>query len=210
MGLYGDQILPRLIDKMCGTRDMKAWREKATAGLTGTVVEIGFGSGHNVPLYPPEVERVLAVEPSGVARKLAAARIGASTIPVEFIGLDGQGLPLGDASVDAALSTFTLCTIPDERLALRELFRVLRPGGLLHVVEHGLSGDEKVQHRQHRIEPINRRVAGGCHLTRDHWAAIRDAGFEIEHATTEQAKGPKTHACFYLGVARKPVLVTAG
>jgi hypothetical protein len=87
--------------------------------------------------------------------------------------------------------------------------RVLRPGGRLHVVEHGLSGDERVRHRQGRIEPLNRRLAGGCHLTRDHWAAIRDAGFEIESATTEKARGPKTHSCFYLGVARKPAAVAA-
>jgi ubiquinone/menaquinone biosynthesis C-methylase UbiE len=204
MGFYGEQVLPRLIDKMCGAGDMAEWRRKAVAGLTGTVVEIGFGSGLNVPHYPPTVERVLAVEPSAVARKLAAPRIAASSVPVEFVGLDGQGLPLGDASVDAALSTFTLCTIPDERKALRELLRVLRPGGRLHVVEHGSSGDEKVQHRQRRIEPINKRLAGGCHLTRDHWATIRAAGFEIESATTEMARGPKTHSVFYVGVARKP------
>jgi ubiquinone/menaquinone biosynthesis C-methylase UbiE len=203
MGFYGEQVLPRLIDKMCGAGDMDEWRRRAVAGLTGTVVEIGFGSGLNVPLYPPTVTRVLAVEPSAVARKLAAPRIAASSIPVEFIGLDGQGLPLGDETVDSALSTFTLCTIPDERKALRELRRVLRPGGRLHVVEHGASGDPKVQHRQQRIEPLNRRLAGGCHLTRDHWATIRAEGFEIESASTEMARGPKTHSVFYVGVARK-------
>jgi SAM-dependent methyltransferase len=209
MGLYGEQVLPRLIDKMCGVGDMKVWRQRATEGLTGTVVEIGFGSGLNVPFYPPEVDKVLAVEPSTVARRLAEKRIAQSRVPVEFIGLDGQGLPLEDASVDSALSTFTLCTIPDERQALRELLRVLRPGGRLHIVEHGLSGDVRVQHRQRRIEPINRRFAGGCHLTRDHWVSVGAAGFELETATTEQARGPKTHSVFYLGVARKPEAATA-
>ena len=145
-----------------------------------------------------------------MARKLAAARVAASPITIEFVGLDGQGLPIGDETVDSALSTFTLCTIPDESMALRELFRVLRPGGRLHVVEHGLSGDERVQKRQQRVEPVNRRMAGGCHLTRDHWSAIRDAGFEIESAATEMAKGPKTHSTFYVGVARKPVLTAGG
>jgi ubiquinone/menaquinone biosynthesis C-methylase UbiE len=183
---------------------MRTWRQRAVAGLTGTVVEVGFGSGLNVPFYPPTVERVLAVEPSAVARKLAAPRIEASTIPVEFVGLDGQGLPLGDEMADSALSTFTLCTIPDDRLALRELRRVLKPGGRLHFVEHGRSGDDRVVRRQLRIEPLNRRVAGGCHLSRDHFATIRAAGFELESATTEQARGPRTHSCFYLGVARKP------
>jgi ubiquinone/menaquinone biosynthesis C-methylase UbiE len=205
MGFYGEQVLPRLIDKMCGTRDMTAWRRRALEGLQGTVVEVGFGSGLNVPLYPAEIERVLAVEPSAIARKLAAKRIAASRIPVEFIGLDGQGLPLGDESVDAGLSTFTLCTIPNEGRALAEMWRVLKPGAPLHVVEHGLSGDERVRARQRRIEPLNTRVAGGCHLTRDHWAAIRDAGFQIERASTEMARGPRTHSCFYIGVARKPL-----
>jgi ubiquinone/menaquinone biosynthesis C-methylase UbiE len=210
MGFYGEQVLPRLIDKMCGTGDMTGWRRRAVAGLQGTVVEIGFGSGLNVEHYPDAVERVLAVEPSAVARRLAGPRIAASHVPIEFIGLDGQGLPLADESVDAALSTFTLCTIPDERQALREVWRVLRPGGRLHVVEHGLSGDERVRARQRRIDPINVRIAGGCHVTRDHWAAIRDAGFEIEQASTELARGPRTHSCFYIGVAFKDARLTAG
>jgi ubiquinone/menaquinone biosynthesis C-methylase UbiE len=204
MGFYGEQVLPRLIDKLCGMHDMDQWRRRAVAGLTGTVVEIGFGSGLNVPLYPATVERVLAVEPSAVARKLAAERVAASPVPIEFVGLDGQGLPLDDASADSALSTFTLCTIPDEGRALREVHRVLRPGGQLHVVEHGLHGDERVHRRQTRIEPLNRRLAGGCHLTRDHWTAIRNAGFELESASTEMARGPRTHSCFYVGIARKP------
>src|SRR5690606_36469949 len=103
------------------------------------------------------VERVLAVEPSAVARRLAAKRIEASSVPVEFVGLDGQSIPLADDSVDAALSTFTLCTIPDERVALREVLRVLRPGGELHVVEHGRSPDHGVQRWQHRLERVNAR-----------------------------------------------------
>jgi ubiquinone/menaquinone biosynthesis C-methylase UbiE len=210
MGFYGEQLLPRFIDKACGTGDMVTWRRRAVAGLSGTVVEIGFGSGLNVPLYPAEVERVLAVEPSVVARRLAAKRIAASSTPVDFIGLDGQGLPLGDASVDAALSTFTLCTIPDERLALQEILRVLRPGGRFHLVEHGLAEAEHTRDRQRRIEPINRRLFGGCHLTRDHWKSVRDAGFEIESSSTEMARGPKTHSVFYVGVARKPEPITGG
>jgi ubiquinone/menaquinone biosynthesis C-methylase UbiE len=205
MGLYADHLLPHLIDKMCGRGDMVDWRRRAVAGLRGTVLEVGFGSGLNVPVYPPEVERVLAVEPAGVARNLAAKRIAATTVPIEFIGLDGQSLPLADESVDSALSTFTMCTIPDERRALREIFRVLRPGGALHLVEHGLSPDAAVARRQRRIEPLNRRLAGGCHVTRDHWASIREVGFEIESADASYAKGPRTHSYFYVGVVRRPV-----
>jgi ubiquinone/menaquinone biosynthesis C-methylase UbiE len=207
MGLasfYNEQVLPRLIDKMCGVGEMTGWRRKAVAGLHGTVLEIGFGSGLNVPVYPAEVTRVFAVEPSAVARKLAAGRIEASPVEVEFVGLDGQSIPLDTASVDSALSTFTLCTIPDEEVALREVFRILRPGGELHLVEHGLSPEEPVAHRQHRLEPINRRLAGGCHLTRDHWTAARAAGFDVTDPTTTYAKGFRTHAYFYVGAARKP------
>jgi ubiquinone/menaquinone biosynthesis C-methylase UbiE len=209
MGLasfYNEQLLPRMIDKMCGFGDMIDWRRKAVAGLHGTVLEIGFGSGLNVPVYPPEVTRVLAVEPSAVGRKLAARRIDSSTVPVEFVGLDGQSIPLDDEVADSALSTFTLCTIPDERAALREVFRVLKLGGDLHVVEHGRADDDAVVHRQQRYEPINRKLAGGCHLTRDHWSALRDAGFDLIETSTEYAKGPRTHSFFYLGVARKPAV----
>ncbi|HEX7095085.1 MAG TPA: class I SAM-dependent methyltransferase [Acidimicrobiales bacterium] len=204
MGFYVEQVVPRLVDKMCGARDMDEWRRRAVEGLSGTVLEIGFGSGLNVKHYPPAVERVLAVEPSPVARRLAARRIAESSVPIEFVGLDGQSIPLADASVDAALSTFTLCTIPDELRALREVFRVLRPGGELHVVEHGDAPDARVRRWQRRLEPINRRLAGGCHLTRDHWRALRSAGFELAHTSQTYARGPKTHAFFYVGVARKP------
>lgn len=207
MGLasfYNERVLPRLINKMCATGEMTQWRHRAVDGLHGTVLEIGFGSGLNVPVYPTEVTQVFAVEPSAVGRKLAARRIEASTVPVEFVGLDGQSIPLDDEVADSALSTFTLCTIPDERAALREVFRVLRPGGELHVVEHGLSDEEDVAHRQQRIEPINRKLAGGCHLTRDHWSALQDAGFELIESSTTYAKGPRTHSFFYLGIARKP------
>ena len=106
--------------------------------------------------------------------------------------------------MDCALSTFTLCTIPDERMALAEVLRVLRPGGRLHVLEHGAAPDESVARRQRKFERFNRRVAGGCHLTREHWVSLRDAGFELVESTTEYARGPRTHSFFYVGVARKP------
>jgi ubiquinone/menaquinone biosynthesis C-methylase UbiE len=204
MGFYADQVLPRVIDKLCGAKDMVKLRRRAVEGLAGTVLEIGFGSGLNVPVYPPEVERVYAVDPAVVGRRLAAERLAASPVPVEFIGLDGQAIPLPDDSVDAALSTFTLCTIPDERRALREIYRVLKPGGGLHFIEHGLAPDEAVVRRQRRIEPVNRRLAGGCHLTRDHWQAVHDAGFELERQVNEYGKGPKPYTYHYLGTARKP------
>jgi ubiquinone/menaquinone biosynthesis C-methylase UbiE len=170
---------------------MEPVRRPALAGLAGTVVELGFGSGPNVGLYPAAVDRVLAVEPSAGARSLARKRMaGIAHPPVEFVGLDGATLDLPDASADAVLSTFTLCTIPDVDAAMREIVRVLRPGGALHFVEHGRSEDPKVLRRQVRFEPIQRRIAGGCHLTRDPAALATGAGLEVAELSRFRLQGP--------------------
>lgn len=201
MGFYERQVLPRLIDKLCGAGDMTVLRRRTVEGLHGTVVEIGFGSGHNVPVYPAEVREVLAVDPATVGRKLAAGRLGASSVDVRFVGLDGASLPLDDASCDTALSTFTLCTIPDVQAALAEVRRVLKPGGTFHFCEHGLAPDDDVRRRQRRIEPVNKRLAGGCHLTRDIAALVRDAGFRVDRLDASYGKGPRPYSFHYLGVA---------
>ena len=172
-------------------------------GLSGEVVEIGFGSGLNVPFYSPSVTRVAAVEPAELGWKLAARRVAATTTPVERAGLDGAALPFPDASFDAALSTWTLCTIPDIDGALRELRRVLKPGGKLHFVEHGLAPDAGVQRWQHRLEPLQKRLFGGCHLTRPIADLLRGAGFEIVDLDRYYEKGtPKVFGWNSLGVAR--------
>jgi ubiquinone/menaquinone biosynthesis C-methylase UbiE len=201
MGFYENQVLPRAIDVMLGNAEMGKLRTRAMEGLNGTVVEIGFGSGTNVPYYPREVERVLAVDPATVGRKLAAKRLAASETPVEFIGLDGQSLPLEDASVDNALSTWTLCTIGDVDAALAEIHRVLKPGGRLYFLEHGLSDDPKVARRQHRFDRTQQRLAGGCHLDRDHTAIIGRAGFDLEHVANFSIAGPRIMSYMYAGVA---------
>jgi ubiquinone/menaquinone biosynthesis C-methylase UbiE len=118
VGLYREHVVPRLVERTCGSAGFDRWRTKATGGLVGRVVEVGFGSGLNMGLYPPEVTRVLAVEPALVARQRASRRIAAGSVPVEFVGLDGQQLPLEDASCDGALFTFTLCTVADPARAL--------------------------------------------------------------------------------------------
>ena len=194
-------MLPRCVDKMCGAGDMARWRRKATEGLAGTVLELGFGSGLNVPEYPPEVERVLAVEPAGLARELAEPRIAASPVVVEHVGLDGASLPLDDGSADAALCTFTLCTIPDVGSAVAEVHRVLKPGGRFHFLEHGIAPDPGVATWQRRIDPVQKKVAGGCHLTRDPIALVEAAGFEVERQEARFAKGPKPWSWFTDGVA---------
>jgi ubiquinone/menaquinone biosynthesis C-methylase UbiE len=202
VGWYGEQIVPRVTHKACGVKYLHPLRERVCAGLAGDVVELGFGSGSNVGFYPDSVARVTAVEPLGVAWKLAAKRVSASAVPIERSGLDGQSLPFPDASFDAALSTWTLCTIPDVAQALREVRRVLKPGGRLHFVEHGLAPDPKIQRWQTRFEPIQKRIAGGCRLTRPIAPLVSSAGFTIvEVDEFYEEHTPKILGAYSLGVA---------
>jgi ubiquinone/menaquinone biosynthesis C-methylase UbiE len=168
------------------------------------VVEIGFGSGLNMPAYPPEVNLVYAVEPAATARRLAERRIAESPVSVEHIALRGESIPLEDGSCDGALSTFTLCTIPEVEVALAEVRRVLRPGGRFHFLEHGLSPDTSIARWQRRLEPLQKRLADGCHLTRDPTELVRAAGFEIERVESRYATGPKPWTWFTEGAAIKP------
>lgn len=179
MGLkhrYEERVLPVVIDKICGSKGFAPHRRAALAGTHGTVLEIGFGSGTNLAHYPPEVERLLAVEPAGRAVDLAAGRIARARFPVEVIGLDGEHLPLEAASVGCVVSTFTLCTVPHVEQALSEIRRVLRPGGTLHVLEHGLDDEPAVQRWQRRLDPLQQAIAGGCHLTRHVPSVVEAAG----------------------------------
>ena len=205
MGIYGERVLPRIINFAGGMKAIEPIRRRVCEGLAGDVVEIGFGSGLNIPFYPAAVTRVDAVEPADLAWKLADKRVTATSIPVQRSGLDGQSLPFADDSYDAALSTLTLCTIPDVAAALGELRRVLKPGGTLHFVEHGLAPDEGVRRWQHRVEPIQKRLLGGCHLTRPIVDLLETAGFTITEVDVFYEKSaPKFEAAYSLGIALSP------
>jgi SAM-dependent methyltransferase len=204
MGFYGDQVVPRFIDLVMSRGELTPIRARVAASLDGDVLEIGFGSGLNVPHYPPAVHQVQAVDPATVGRRLAAKRVASSGVPVKYIDLDGQALSLPSASIDHVLTTWTLCSISDVDRALSEIRRVLRPGGFFHFVEHGRSPDRKVAGWQDRLTPLQRRVAGGCHLNRPIDRLVRDSGLELIRMENYYAKGPRAFGYMFEGVASKP------
>jgi ubiquinone/menaquinone biosynthesis C-methylase UbiE len=205
MGFYERRVLPRILNTACGTKTVEPLRRRACAGLTGDVVEIGFGSGLNVPFYPAAVTGVAAIEPSDLGWRLASRRLKAVSVPVRRSGVDGQSLPFEDGSYDAALSTWTLCTIPDATAALRELRRVLKPGATLHFLEHGLAPDENVRRWQRRLDPLEQRLFGGCRFTRPIVDLLTAAGFTIKDLDVFYEKGaPKFGGADSLGTAVSP------
>jgi SAM-dependent methyltransferase len=207
MGWWTEHVVPRMADKACGTADIAELRGRVCTGLHGRVLEVGFGSGHNLRHLPSEVESVSAVEPSDTGWALSEKRRNRARVPVRRTGLDGQALAEPDASFDSALVTFSLCTIPDAAAALREVRRVLRPGGRLHFLEHGLAPDAGVAAWQHRLDPVQRRMAGGCHLSRDIPALVRSAGLDVEDVEASYLPGPRLVRPWgygYLGTAVRP------
>lgn len=202
MGVYVDRVLPHVINVVMNTKQMREIRTRVCADLKGEVLEIGFGTGHNLPFIPRSVTRLLAVEPSGRSVELARKRIDASPLTVEVVGLDGQKLSVGDASVDAVLCTWSLCTIPDAVAAVSEARRVLKPGGTFHFIEHGLAPDDGVRRWQSRLNPIQNRVGGGCNLNRDISALIEAGGLSITKLDRYYSAGePKAFGSMYEGVA---------
>ena len=202
MSFYGERVFPHLMNRVMDTPQVRATRRRVCEGLTGDVVEIGFGTGHNLPFVPREVTRIRAVEPLGVGVRLAAGRIAASPVPVEVCGLDGQALPFEDASADTVLCTWSLCSIPDPVRAVREVARVLRPGGSLHFAEHGLAPDPDVLVWQRRLNPVQVRVGAGCHLDRDIPAILAAGGLRIvDLSHSYEVKVPRAFGSLYVGHA---------
>ena len=202
MGVYNDKVLPRLADVALGRR-FDPIRARVVQGLHGDVLEVGFGSGRNVPHLPSGVTRLLAVDPSVAARAMSTRRVAARGLPVDYVGLDGAQLALPDSSVDHVLSTWTLCTIADVEGALAEIHRVLRPGGSLHFIEHGRSPHNVVGTWQRRLTPAWGKVTGGCHLDRPIATLIQSTGLQLTRLDSYRLFRPEAVGWTYEGVATK-------
>ena len=203
MGFYENRILPKVIDIACGQEPIAKQREKVVPLAEGRVLEVGMGPALNLPFYDPErVELVWGLEPSDGMRRKAAPRLESAPFEVKWLDLPGEEIPLEDDSADTVVLTYTLCTIPDFRAALAGMRRVLKPGGRLLFSEHGAAPDEGVRRWQDRINPLWKRVAGGCNINREIPRALEEAGFKIEQLDTMYLpKTPKIAAFQYWGFA---------
>ncbi len=202
MSLYERWILPRLTHLSMRQKQLAAYRARALADARGRVLEIGIGSGINLPFYGHAVKRVLGIDPSPQLTRLAQRAAGKTTFPVEFLIESAEEIPLEKGSIDTAVTTWTLCTIPDPVKALREVRRVLKPDGLLIFVEHGRAPEPKVVAWQNRLTPLWKRCAGGCHLNRKIDDLVQQGGFDIADLKTGYANGPRPMAFMYEGRAR--------
>ena len=201
MGFYDRHILPRLLDLAMRNRRLDGYRRRAIASALGVVLEIGVGSGLNLALYGPAVDRVCAIDPAPELLRLASQRIKDAQVPVSLVRASGEHLPFADAIFDTVVTTWTLCSIADPVAALIEARRVLKPRGSLVFVEHGLSPEARVARWQHALTPCWRRIGGGCHLDRKMDDLIRAAGFRLDAVDTGYMPGPKPWTFMYQGRA---------
>jgi ubiquinone/menaquinone biosynthesis C-methylase UbiE len=204
MGLYSKYLLPRIIDLAMRNREIARLRADWIPRARGEVIEIGLGSGLNLPFYRPEVRQVLGVDPSRELEHMAKRRARAAPFPVKFLAQSAdEPLPLIEETADTVVITWSLCSIPNPSRALSEMRRVLRSDGRLIFIEHGLSPDGTVSLWQNRLTPWWKHLSGGCHLNRKVDEMIRTAGFQIEELRTSYVKGPRPMTYTYEGLARK-------
>ena len=197
MGFYSNVIVPRLVTCACGTKPVIKQRQKVVPKAMGTVLEFGIGAGHNLPHYDSSrIDRVIGVDPCATSWELASERAANLDFDVEFIQGSALDVPIDDASVDSVLITFTLCTVPDPMAALREAKRTLKPGGKVYFCEHGLAPDERVAKWQNRVNPIWKKVFGGCHINRDTAGLLTEAGFKLDELEQMYLPGTPTIAGF--------------
>ena len=203
MGLYSKWILPPLLQLAMGQKDLRAYRQRVVPAARGWILEIGIGSGLNLPYYGRDVTGVIGIDPSPELLRMAEAKARSAAFPVELVNRSAEEIPLADASVDTVVMTWTLCSIPNPAAALREMRRVLKPTGALLFAEHGLSPDPGVAAWQHRLTPLWKRIGGGCHLDRDIDDLVRSAGWELDALETGyMRRGPRPMTFMYEGRAR--------
>jgi ubiquinone/menaquinone biosynthesis C-methylase UbiE len=202
MGFYQDKILPYVIHSAMRQRNLAAYRGRVVPAAEGRVLEIGIGSGLNLPFYSLKAEHVIGLDPSPKLLSMARQVARPSSGPAEFVEGSAEAIPLDDASVDTVVTTWTLCSIPDAPRSLLEMRRVLRPDGRLLFVEHGRAPDANVRWWQDHLNPAWKRLGGGCHLNREIKALIEGAGFQFERIETGYMRGPRPMSFMYEGSAR--------
>lgn len=203
MGFYAKHVLPLCLDKACGVKPITMQRAKVVPLATGRVLEIGIGSGLNLPHYNADsVTEIIGVDPDDHIWKRSAAARAACSIPVRRMGLSGEDIPMESGSVDSVVVTYALCTIPDPVRALGEMKRILKPGGAIYFSEHGRAPDAGVAKWQGRIDPVWKRIAGGCHSGRDIPALFKQADIGFEQLDEMYVPGPKVLSYNYFGIAR--------
>jgi ubiquinone/menaquinone biosynthesis C-methylase UbiE len=201
MSIYNDHILPHVINLAMRNRELDPYRRRLVSQARGRVLEIGIGSGLNLPLYGAAVDEVLGLDPAPRLIEMAQEAANRSKIPVTLIRGSAQAIPIDAGSIDTLVTTWTLCSIPDAGAALQEMRRVLKPSGELLFVEHGAAPEESVRKWQNRLTPVWKRIGGGCHLNRPIGTLIENAGFKMIRLDTGYAKGPRPMTFFYEGCA---------
>jgi ubiquinone/menaquinone biosynthesis C-methylase UbiE len=202
MGFYQDQVVPLLINLTMRRRDLAAYRSRVVPSADGRVLEIGIGSGLNLPFYSRNVKDLIGLDPSPKLLSMVRQNLPPDTLSPELIEGSAEAIPLENHSIDTVVTTWTLCSIPDAALAVREMLRVLRPTGRLLFIEHGRADEPKVRWWQDRLTPAWKRIGGGCHLNRPIQKLIEDGGFQFDRLETGYMRGPKPLTFMYEGSAR--------